>query len=166
MAARATAAELEQMARAVATVKGEQEKAEAWAAVTRASWFVTDAQRASLKAIQDNRNLFDQWSKVWRTWAENGKEPDGVHDYPVAHWLRIGADLASALKTYTGGLYDGSVFAVVANTASATTAQIAQGAASVVETIAAPSLGLKVAAGIVGVVLVLGAAGYAVRAVR
>ena len=112
---------------AQSTAAEQLEKAEAWAALTEASWWVTDAQKASLKAIKDTRNTFNTWSTTWRRWAEAGEVPIGDRQpYSVSHWLRIGGDFVSALKTYTGGLYDGSVFAVVVGAATQTVKDVGQ----------------------------------------
>jgi len=81
-----------------------------------------DAQRAALKAIADERVRFNTWSTAWRGWALAGREPTltGSRDYSVAFWLRIGGDMASALKVYSQGLYQADLFTIVTGAARQT----------------------------------------------
>ncbi len=118
-----SAAELAQMEKAEQALSEQMLAAEAWALAVRVQLFKTDAQKAALKAIADERKRFDTWRTVWKQWAQQGQEPDG-YSYPVSFWVRIGNDIASALKDYTGNLYKGSLLAVEVNTAVETAHQV------------------------------------------
>ncbi len=121
--AQASADERAAMTRAEANLSEQVLAAEAWALAVRVQFFTTDAQKAALKAIADERKRFDTWRTVWKQWALQGQEPDG-YSYPVSFWLRIGDDIASALKNYSGNLYKGSLLAVAVNTAGETAHQV------------------------------------------
>ncbi|HEX8702717.1 MAG TPA: hypothetical protein VF815_28035 [Myxococcaceae bacterium] len=100
------------MEAAEAGLRRQLEAAEAYAATVREEWFLTDAQRAALKAIEQERKRFTTWSTAWKGWAIKGEEPSptGPKAYPVNFWLRIGGDMASALKVYASGLYNPSLY--------------------------------------------------------
>ncbi|HYI00572.1 hypothetical protein [Hyalangium sp.] len=110
--AAATAAEQTQMARALSGLEAQLRAAEKYAEDIASGWFVTDAQRSVLKNVADERTRFNTWRNVWRSWAIAGVDPTG-RGYAVTFWLRIGNDIASALKTYTGALYNADLFTVI-----------------------------------------------------
>jgi hypothetical protein len=150
-----------QMQAAQTTALEQLQKAEAWALVTEASFWVTDAQRASLKAIKDTRSLYTTWSTTWRSWAELGTTPTG-EPYSVDFWLRIGGDFVSAIKTYAGGLYDASVFAVVAGATKETLKDLGKAGQAALEVVTEPwATSTKLALAGAGVLLVLVVAGVA-----
>lgn len=151
------------MQRAYTVALQELEKAEKWATVAEASFWVTAAQKANLKNIRDTRSLFTTWSTTWRGWAERGYEPSGK-DYTPTFWGRIGGDLVSALKVYTGGLYDGSVFAIAANTAIGTASDFAAFPGKAIDFVTEPwSLKAKLALAAGGVVALLVGVGVVSR---
>jgi hypothetical protein len=111
----ATPEERAAMDRAQAGLLQQLLAAERYAASVRAGWFVSDAQKAALKAIADERRRFNTWATAWRGWALDGVEPTltGSRGYSVAFWLRIGGDMASAMKVYSQGLYQADLFTIV-----------------------------------------------------
>jgi hypothetical protein len=140
----ATTAERQAMEKALASLTAQLEAAERTAAETEAQWFLTDAEKSLLKNVKDERARFETWRTTWRTWALNGT--DGKDSYPVAFWLRIGGDIASALKTYSRGLYDNTAFAYVE--------LVKQDVKEKAEAVVSPSLWptwVKVTAGVVAV---------------
>ncbi|MFL5349301.1 MAG: hypothetical protein ACJ8AT_31255 [Hyalangium sp.] len=142
----ATEQERAQMDKAEKLLEDQVLAAERWALVVKAQFFTTDAQKAALKAIADERVRFNTWRSAWKGWALQGHEPDG-YPYAVSFWLRIGDDIASALKAYSDGLYKGSLLAVVVNTTTQTAKDIA--------TPSAWPTALKVVVGVVAVVVVI-----------
>ncbi len=115
----ATPEERAAMERAQAGLLQQLREAERYAASIQAGWFLSDPQRAALKAIADERKRFTTWSTAWRQWALEGREPVamGGRAYSVAFWLRIGGDMASALRVYSQGLYQADLFTIIKGTA-------------------------------------------------
>ncbi len=103
------------MQRALTSLQAQMVAAEQYAETVRRSWFLSDAERSVLKNIADERVRFDTWRNVWRSWAISGVDPSG-RGYTPSFWLRIGGDIASALKTYSGALYNADWVTIVKDT--------------------------------------------------
>lgn len=134
------------MDRAEKSLLTQMEAAERYAATVRGKWFLSAAEESVLKNIADERKRFDTWRTTWRQWALSGWNPKDNIAYPVSFWLRIGGDIASALKTYTGALYDASPFNAVKEAVKATA-----------EEVVTPSMWPTWLKGGVGVVVAIGA---------
>jgi hypothetical protein len=109
----ATPQERQEMERAEASLLAQMEAAERTAAKTRGGWYLTDADKSLLKNVADERIRFNTWRGAWKQWAFTGRNAQTGDAYPVSFWLRIGKDIASALKAYSQGLFDQTAFAYV-----------------------------------------------------
>lgn len=79
------------------------ERAEDYAAYLRGKVWNSDAEKAKLKNIADERTRFTTWATTWRQWALNGWNPKDNIAYPVSFWQRIGQDIDKALLAYSDG---------------------------------------------------------------
>jgi hypothetical protein len=156
----ASADELAQIDQAVREVRSNYVPARALAAGIRAQaaslslgrFLVTDAQLSVAKNIEDLGPQIDRWATTYRADAVAGKNAHGTR-YTVAQFLDAAKVYGSAIRTFRGGLWEGSLFAVVANTTTAT----ARTVATAVNPLAWPTE-VKVAAAVVAVVVVLAVA--------
>ena len=134
--------------------------AELQAAAWEAGFWLTDAQKQVIGTIRMERATYDKWATTWRTWAEVGTDAEG-YEYSVSFWLRVGGDIASALKLHAASLYDASAFAPIVNTVKKTAEDVADGVDKAAKKVAGP-WDWKVKAGLT--VVGVGVIGYAVNA--
>lgn len=160
----ATNAERNAMAKAEASLLTQLEAAELYAAKVKGKLFLSAAEQSVLKNIADERARFNTWRSTWRQWALDGYNPKEKLAYPVNFWLRIGGDIASALKLYAGALYDASPLQAVVEAVKETGKDVA--------TIATPSAwppwakGLAIVAGIAVVIITINNAAAIARSLR
>lgn len=126
----ATGREIQQMNDAAAELRRLMDPAVAWAVEQEESFFASftlnDAERAILKAIKTEKGRAEEWLTTWRQWAERGYSTSPDEPYPVAFYLRVGKDLASAFATYTKQQVIADAF-VLGQTAVATVEDLGTG---------------------------------------
>jgi hypothetical protein len=122
----ATAADVPEMDRAVSEVRANYAAALADAQHLR-GWgglLATTQQLAAAKAIEDLGPIIERWSSTMYRNALSGKNSEGG-DYGAQRFLEFGRqDIASAIKLYRGGVWEGSLFAVVAATVKETASDV------------------------------------------
>jgi hypothetical protein len=148
----ASAAEVAEMDNAVREVRKNYEPARASAARARlfGGVLATSQQLAAAKAIEDLGAIIERWASTMYQNALRGKNSE-QRDYTPAQFLDFARkDIASAIRTYRDGIWEGSLFSVVVNTAT----QTVKDTAKVVSPFAWP-VHVKVLAGVAAGVAVL-----------
>jgi hypothetical protein len=126
----ATGQQLQKMDDATAELRRHMDPAVKWLTDTDDSVFGTtffsDAELSLLKNVRDEKARAEEWLTTWRRWAERGYSTSPSETYPVAFYLRVGNDIASAFALYTREQVHASAF-IVGEALAATVSDLATG---------------------------------------